>query len=191
MTYLYLFGLVLGGILLGSSIVLGGHTDAHAGEMHAPDGGHDAEGSVEGFLVAFMSMRFWTFFLTFFGLTGLLFDGLGLVGSAVVTAIVATAAGGGAGYGAVWFMRRMRADDSNSAVSTKDYLGKTGRVLVAFGAGETGKIRVDVKGSTIDLLAVPEEGEGRFELKEEVIIVEMDGTRVKVAKLTAERLSRQ
>ena len=50
-------------------------------------------------------------------------------------------------------------------------------------------VRLEVRGSTIDLLAVALE-DASFEPKEEVIVIEMDGTRVKVAKLTPERLSK-
>lgn len=202
--YLYLFSLVLGGVLLGASLLLGGGHGADAdadasGELHADHDagaagnatadGHDAPGGFESFLVAFLSMRFWTFFLAFFGLTGVVLDGFGLVPSSIVAAILSLGMGLGAGGGAVWLMRRVRADDSNSAATSKDYVGKTGRVLVGFGPGHTGKIRLEVRGSTIDLLAVPIDGE-RFASQEEAIVIEMDGTRAKVAKLTPERLSK-
>jgi membrane protein implicated in regulation of membrane protease activity len=187
--YLYMFALVLGGVLLASSLILGGHGDAHGGEVHAADGGHDAEGGPESFLVAFLSMRFWTFFLAFFGLTGVVLDGLGLVSSSIIAGILSFAMGGGAGYTAVWALKRLRSDEANSAAGAKDYVGKSGRVLVAFGPGETGKVRLEVRGSTVDLLAVTED-DTSFTSKDEVIVVEMDGTRAKVAKLTADRLPR-
>lgn len=191
--YLYVFSLVLGGVLLGASMLLGG------GEGQAADGqgtegaaiadGHDAPGGFESFMVAFLSMRFWTFFLAFFGLTGVVLDGLGLVSSSFIAALLSLAMGLGTGLGALWVMRRVRADESNSAATAADYVGKTGRVLVGFGPGQAGKVRVDVRGSTMDLLAVPIDG-ATFELKEEVIVVEMEGTRAKVARLTPDRLSK-
>ncbi|AKF10727.1 NfeD family protein [Sandaracinus amylolyticus] len=193
MIYVYVFALVLGGVLLGASMLLGGgesHGDgSHGTEGAASADGHDAPGGFETFLVAFLSLRFWTFFLAFFGLTGVVLDGLGLVASTIVAAILALAMGLGAGGGAVWLMRRVRADDSNSAATTQDYVGKTARVLVAFGPGRTGKVRVEVRGSTIDLLAVSIDG-ASFALEEEVIVVEMEGTRAKVARLTPDRLSK-
>ncbi|UJR85869.1 NfeD family protein [Sandaracinus amylolyticus] len=194
MIYVYVFALVLGGVLLGASMLLGGG-DGHAdGGSHGTEGaasadGHDAPGGFETFLVAFLSLRFWTFFLAFFGLTGVVLDGLGLVPSTIVAAILSLAMGFGAGGGAVWLMRRVRADDSNSAATSQDYVGKTARVLVAFGPGRTGKVRVEVRGSTVDLLAVPIDG-ASFVLDEEVIVVEMEGTRAKVARLTPDRLSK-
>ena len=183
MIYLYLF-----------SLVLGGHGDAHhevhVGHVGAGNAdGHDTVGGFEGFLVAFLSMRFWTFFLAFFGLTGVVLDGLGLVGSSAVSGVLSVGMGLGAGLGAVWLMRRIRADDSNSAAMSKDYVGKSGRVLVGFGPGQTGKVRVEVRGSSIDLLAAPIGGE-TFATKEEIIVVEMDGNRAKVARMDPERLSK-
>jgi membrane protein implicated in regulation of membrane protease activity len=206
--YLYLFALVLGGILLGASMLLGGsegdgeaghaadsHADVDGGHVHAShaaDGhaadGHDASGGFESFLVAFLSMRFWTFFLAFFGLTGIVLDGFGLVANTIVSAVIATAMGAGSGASAVWIMRRVRADDSNSAAHARDFVGKTGRVMVGFGPGQTGKVRVEVRGSTIDVLAIPIDAT-TFGAKEEVIIVEMEGMRAKVARLTPDRLS--
>lgn len=194
MIYLYLFSLVLGGVLLGASMLLGGHGDGHAevhvGHVDAGNAdGHDSVGGFEGFLVAFLSMRFWTFFLAFFGLTGVVLDGLGLVSSTVVSAVLSVGMGLVTGLGAVLLMRRLRADDSNSAASAKDYVGKSGRVLVGFGPGQTGKVRLEVRGSSIDLMAAPI-GTETFTTKEEVIVVEMDGMRVRVARMDPERLSR-
>lgn len=208
MIYLYLFALVLGGVLLGASMLLGGdhgHADASPdasadadGELHADShgvgssvhaDGHDAPGGFESFLVAFLSMRFWTFFLAFFGLTGIVLDGFGLVPSHLLAAILSIAMGVLTGVGAVWLMRRVRADDSNSAAHAADYVGKSGRVMVGFGPGQTGKVRVDVRGSTIDLLAVAID-DVTFATKEEVIVIEMEGTRAKVARLTPDRLSK-
>ncbi len=201
MIYLYLFALVLGGILLGTSMLLGGSeggaddglADAdmeveHGSDAHPVADGHDASGGFESFLVAFLSMRFWTFSLAFFGLTGVVLNGFGLVTSTFVSAVIATAMGVCSGMGAVWIMRRVRADDSNSAAHAQDFVGKTGRVMVGFGPGQTGKVRVEVRGSTIDVLAVPID-ETTFGTKEEVIIVEMEGTRAKVARMTPDRLS--
>lgn len=194
--YLYLFALVLGGILLGASMLLGGsdsdagHADVELGHADHDHGleAHDATGGFESFLVAFLSMRFWTFFLAFFGLTGVVLDGFGLVTSSILAGAIAIAMGAGSGALAVWIMRRVRADDSNSAAHARDFVGKTGRVMVGFGPGQTGKVRVEVRGSTVDLLAVPID-ESTFGVKEEVIIIEMEGTRAKVARLTPDRLS--
>lgn len=213
MIYLYLFALVLGGVLLGTSILLGGHTEgadgdagggggedlgeadasaaggADASVSHADAGSGDPNAGVESLLVAFLSFRFWTFFLTFFGLTGLVLDGFGLVGSEIVAGVLAIGMGLGCGAGAVAIMRRVRGDESNSAARTTDFVGKSGRVLVGFGPGNTGKVRLEVRGTSVDVLASPIDG-STFEAKEEVIVVEMDGTRARVARMTPDLLER-
>jgi len=183
MIYLYLISLVIGGGLLGVSIVLGGHDaphDVHVGEALAPAGQEAPLGGAESYLYWLVSLRFWTFFVAFFGLTGLVFDGLGLVSSQIATAVIATMMGGVAGGGAMFVLRKLTREETNSAVSTQDYVGRTGRVLVGFAAGGVGKVRLEVKGSSIDLLAMPED-DRNYSPNDEVIVVEMSGLHAKVA----------
>ncbi len=187
MIYLYLFALVVGGAVLGASMLLGGHTDAD-GEMYTGgDGaepvGHDGpHAGPEAFFYTVLSLRFWTFFLAFFGLTGFLFEGLGLVPWSWLSATIATGMGLAAGAGAMFIIRRVQQGTTNSAVSSSDYIGKMARVLVGFGKGEVGKVRLELKGSSIDLLAMPIDDKS-FAIKDEVLIVEMDGMHAKVAAL--------
>jgi len=183
MIYLYLISLVIGGGLLGVSIVLGGHDaphDVHVGEALAPAGQEAPLGGAESYLYWLVSLRFWTFFVAFFGLTGLVFDGLGLVSSQIATAVIATMMGGVAGGGAMFVLRKLTREETNSAVSTQDYVGRTGRVLVGFAAGGVGKVRLEVKGSSIDLLAMPED-DRNYAPNDEIIVVEMSGLHAKVA----------
>ena len=99
--YAYIFALVLGGVLLGASFLLGGDHDADGDvDMDADadvdadvdadadidgdaDGGHDGHGDVAGFFGVLGSLRFWTFFTAFFGLTGLVHQTYDLVGGRV------------------------------------------------------------------------------------------------------------
>jgi membrane protein implicated in regulation of membrane protease activity len=183
MIYLYIFALIVGGLLLGASLLLGGHGD-HGAEVHhdtaTPAGAGDPQG-IESFMLWMLSARFWTFFAAFFGITGLVLDGFGVVSSPIVAALCATGMGLFAGFFASWLVRLMTAESSNSAVSSTDYVGKTGRLLVGFGPGATGKIRLEVKGSTIDLLCTAMD-DATYETRDEVIVVEMDGTRARIAK---------
>lgn len=182
MIYLYLFSLVIGGGLLGASIVLGGHDASHDVNVQAlaPAGHEGPAGGAESYLYWLVSLRFWTFFVAFFGLTGLVFDGLGLVSSQTLTAIIATCTGAVAGGGAMFVLGKLTREQNNSAVSSSDYVGRTGRVLVGFAAGGVGKVRLEVKGSSIDLLAMPED-ERDYSVNDEIIVVEMSGLHAKVA----------
>ena len=51
---------------------------------------------------------------------------------------------------------------------------------IRFGVGGVGKVRVEVKGSSIDLLAMPED-ERDYSVNDEIIVVEMSGLHAKVA----------
>jgi membrane protein implicated in regulation of membrane protease activity len=201
--YLYLFSLIVGAVLLGASILLGGHGADADGEVDVGgdvdadadgelDGGLDKDaaigghGDFSGFLTTFLSLRFWTFFLAFFGLTGLVLDLFGLVGSSWITLALALAMGLGTGAGAMAALRKLAAETSGKAVESGDYIGKTARVVVPFGAAGVGKVRVEVKGNSVDLLASGIE-EDAFEGRDEVLIVEMEGTRARVARMSTKK----
>lgn len=203
--YLYLFSLIVGGVLLGASILLGGHdTDVDADADADVDLDVDADADVDidadadvdvdadadvdkdfghgdaaGFLYTFLSMRFWVFFLAAFGLTGIVLDGFDLAHPWLGLAL-SIAMGTGSGFLAVTAIRKLGSDRDSRVVSSKDYVGKTARVLVPFEGEGLGKVRVDIRGNSIDLLASGLE-EGDYE--GEVLIVEMDGSRARVARV--------
>lgn len=181
--YLYIFGLVVGGVVLGASLAFGGGDDGGADD--AADGadelGEASLGGVDVFLGSFRSLRFWTFFLAFFGLAGVVLEGFGLVGSRYVTLALALGVGSFAGFGATEVMRRLAADDSGQVATSRDYIGKSARVVVPVRAGGVGKVRIQLKGTTIDLLA--EAIDGEFDAREEALIIEMDGATARIARV--------
>jgi membrane protein implicated in regulation of membrane protease activity len=186
--YLYLFALILGGVLVLASILLGGQgetdADADAGldkDLPVLDG-HAGDISGVDVFWAFRSIRFWTFFLAFFGMTGLVLDGLGLVGSSVVAAILATGMGAASGFVAAGLMRWLGRDESGHIASSSDYVGKTVRVLLPVGRDRVGKVRLELRGASVDVLATTDE-EGPITSEEEAIIIEMDGPRARIARL--------
>ncbi|MFK7991039.1 MAG: NfeD family protein [Sandaracinaceae bacterium] len=210
LTYLYLFSLIVGFVLLGASILLGGSDDADLDTDADLDGGLDldadgdldfeAEGGLDkdlsldldsegghgdfsGFLLTFLSLRFWTFFLAFFGLTGLVLDGLDLVSSSMIGLGAAIGMGFVTGFGAVSVFRKLSGTTAGAITESNDYIGKTARVMVPFGNEGVGKVRVDIRGNQVDLLATGLD-EDAFEGREEVLIVEMDGPRARVARLS-------
>ena len=184
MVYVYLFSLVLGGILLGASVLLGAHgegeMDVHT-ELGHPTFDHDAAGA-ESVLTRFLSARFWTFFLAFFGLTGLSFHALGLLPWWWLTFTLAVGVGLAAGGGASLVVRELARRESNSAARVADLVGKTARVTVGFGPGGTGKVRLEAKGTTQELLAQPID-DATFQPKDEALIVAIEGTTARVARV--------
>ncbi len=202
LVYLYLFALIVGGVLLGASILLGGdhgdadadadvdvdadadvdaHADVHVDHSHGSMdvGGH---GTADFFLWTFRSIRFWTFFLAFFGLTGLALTWLGLIESPLVGLALSLGMGGVTGLAAAAVLRRLSSDESGSVASANDYVGKTARVVVPVTKGGVGKVRLQLRGTTVDVLATTDDDES-YSSREEVLIIEMDGTRARIARV--------
>ncbi len=50
--------------------------------------------------------------------------------------------------------------ETSTAASAADYIGRSGRAMVGFGAGDLGKVRLTLKGTTVDVLATTEEERG-------------------------------
>lgn len=189
--YLYLFSFALGGILLLASIFLGdkdggghdGDADADAGPSQGIDHGVvDSHGSVAGLFTAFLSLRFWMFFLAFFGLTGLALDGLDLLASSPLAFVLSLAMGLLTGQVTVAVFRSLSASETSTAAGPHDYIGKSGRVLVSFGPGSLGKLRLTLKGTTVDVLATSDD-ERPFTSGDEAMVIQMNDTTAMVARV--------
>jgi membrane protein implicated in regulation of membrane protease activity len=202
--YVYVFALVLGGILLVTSIVMGGDdasdvdsdldtsvdtdvdADADVDVDHGQQGLHtdlaDTHGTIAGLFTAFLSLRFWTFFAAFFGLTGLVIDGLDLVAGHVIPLGLASGMGVLTGYGAVSVLRYFATSETGAAADSADYVGKNARVMLPIASDTTGKVRLQLKGTTVDLLATSDEPTP-FAVGDEVLIVQMQETTAVVARL--------
>ncbi len=196
--YAYVFALVSGGVLLAASVLLGGNHDSDAdadgahdfskdfgkdfGKDFAKDFDKDAShGELGGLFGVLASMRFWTFFLTFFGLTGLVLEGLGLTANVWVARGLAIAVGYLSGWATVRVIQRLAADQSSVVPSVSDYVGKSGAVLVRIAPGGVGKVRIELKGTTVDVLAVCEDGV--LERGDHALIVELRDTQALVTKI--------
>ncbi|MFO7563451.1 MAG: NfeD family protein [Enhygromyxa sp.] len=192
--YVYVFALVLGSILLGASFLLGGDADTDAdldvdADVDADvdldgDADHDSHGDLGGFFGVLGSLRFWTFFAAFFGLTGIVLDGLNLAASPVALGL-AIGVGFLTGWTAVTLLNRLAANDTGVAATIDDYVGKSGEVLIAVGPGRLGKVRIELKGTTVDVLA--ESDEQTIARGDEALIVEMRGAKAAVVKLDSAR----
>jgi hypothetical protein len=194
--YAYVFALVLGSILLGASFLLGGdhEADGHAdveGHVEAghdldghADGDHDAHGDLGGLFGVLASMRFWTFFAAFFGLTGVVLDGFDLTAELVALGL-SISVGFVTGFVAVTVIRRLSATDTGVAAGVADYVGKSGELLIGVGPDRIGKIRIELKGTTVDVLVLTDDD--AIAKGEQALILEMRGDKAVVVRLDSAR----
>lgn len=187
MLILYVVALGIGGTLLAASLLLGGEHGDHEHDFDADldvdadvdveadaDADADHEMDVAGALDVLMawlpvfSLRFWTFFLAFFGLTGATLELFSLQ-EPLIGGIVAGAVGYFAGMTIVVTMRRLKRNQPDSSVGERDYIGATGVAVLPIARGKTGKVRLQLKGRSIELMADTEE-DTRFEIKDEVMV---------------------
>jgi len=177
----------VGGILLAASLFLGHHDADAGGDVHVDAGADadadahvevdaaadaDADAHVEAdahadlagghgtelsdFWLPFVSVRFWVFFLCFFGLTGTVFSLLALAGK-WVTLFAAVGMGAATGFAAAFIIQRLKTVEVGRALGEEDFKGQEGTVLLPFEAGGQGKIRLELGGNTVDLVARSEE----------------------------------
>ena len=159
----YLVSLSFGGTILLVTLLVGGDGD---GDGH----GDGLDGAYAWF--PFASLRFWTSFLAFAGVTGALLTAGG-VHSPLLVGGVAAAVGGATAMGVRAAALRL-GRGTGSIVGRDDLIGATGHVVLPVGPGRTGKVRLQIKGRTVERIAETEEGE----------LVERDGE-VLVHEVTA------
>lgn len=153
MLMVYLITLIVGGVLLALTLVLGGgDADTDAGEVDAAgDADHGPLDVFAGWLPV-TSLRFWTFFSAFFGGVGTVLTAWNL-SSPVVAGVVAAVAGYLSGLLMDRSLKYLRRVAHDSSVGSADVVGAGALVLLPVASGETGKVRVHLKGRTVDLLA--------------------------------------
>jgi membrane protein implicated in regulation of membrane protease activity len=174
MTAVYITALVVG---LGTLMLqlLGGH-DGDAGGGH--DAGHDAAGHDGGPLILLASVRFWAFALLAFGLVGTLLRLFQFAG-VTATALIAGGAGLASGYVAASVVRRLQVEQASSIVTSRDIVGRVGKILVPPTPDVRGKVRVRVRGSFVDYVAKASEPLGE---NEAVIVEEFEDGEVVVSR---------
>ena len=186
--YIYIAAFVLGACLLCASMFLGHHdadagadvhvdgADAHAdadahGHAETDHGGAGHGVSLSDFWLPFISVRFWIFFLCFFGLTGSLFSLFGLAGR-WQTLLLALLVGVATGFAAAMIIQYLRKHEVGQATTEEDLKGLEGVVLLPLSPGGTGKVRLDVRGQTVDLVAVSDE-QHPIETGRRVVVIDM------------------
>lgn len=172
----YLIALLVGGLLVAASVLFGGDADADADvDVDADadadvDHDHGLPGIAGGLSVwlPFGSIRFWTFFLAFGGLTGTLLTAFDLAHPLVI-ALLSVAVGYVSGFGIASIVRRLRTEEVSSNVSEADYLGASATVLLPATRGEVGRVRIQIKGRDIDATALTEDDAGLSERTEVLV----------------------
>lgn len=129
----------------------GGDTAGGAGLPSHLHGGLPAVSDVP--FLPFLTVRFWTFGSTFFGLFGTLGTWLGVASSGITLAlsVVAGALSGGV---ASYVIHRLKSSAADSSVRDADWEGATADVLLPITSDRQGKVRVTLKGRTLDIRAV-------------------------------------
>lgn len=177
MLSLYLFSLLVGGVLLAVAAFGGDHGHHHGADLH--DGHLHGEG-----VAKFLSLRTLTYFLFVFGGVGAALSwGWKGVGSLVVFPIALVA--GLAVGGLVGFTFRYLARTESGARDGEDsFVGLSGKVVLPIGERGMGKVLVQRGDRVYELTAKPLDAsaEGSMSWKS-VIVVEMNRGTALVAPL--------
>lgn len=144
---------------------------------------HLAAGS-DAIWLPFLSLRFWTFGLASFGLTGLLLSFLSV--GQVSTLVAAVVAGGGIGTAAAWFFRQIKSDSVSGEIGFERLAGEEARVLLTVRPGSRGKIVVQSASGRIEMMATTRD-EKPIERGARVLIAQVRDGVADVSRLTPSR----
>ncbi len=153
------------------------HVDVHVDPTDLAVDHHDGA-DLQSWL-PFFSLRFWIYFSATFGLSGAVITTLELT-SALLTAGLSAGAGFVAGTGMVATVRALKKGEATS-LQALDFESSEGTVSTPIRPGDLGKIRTQVRGEWVDLLAETSEDE-TIEPGARVIIVEMKDTKAVVVR---------
>ncbi len=170
MSIAYLAALIVG---LGTLLVQvafgarGGHHDLggahHLGAVAHPGGGHGhghhagkPASSAAGFFTILLSFRFWIFAALGFGLGGSILRLTGALPQSI-EAIVAASRGVASGLGAALTFQAATRGSVGTPSEASRAVGGVARVVIPLGKGAQGKIRIEIGGSSVDLIASTDE----------------------------------
>jgi len=178
---LYLICLIAGGIFVLLSMMGGLGADVDMDFDADFDGDLEVGGGGLSAVASFLSFRFFTLFATFFGMTGFL---LGKVGYAEpLILIISLILGFTIGLVGNIVIKKFAQKTISSGISDSDFIGKTAKVIVPFSGSERGKIKLQAKGQEALLMANSADSDDtHFEVGEDVVVVELDGSTAKVIK---------
>jgi membrane protein implicated in regulation of membrane protease activity len=130
------------------------------------------------------SLRFWTFALCFFGLTGLLVSFAVPDMAGWLVALIAVVMGLLCGTAAVVVLRSINDTGANSLTRPEELTGQIGTVEIPFDANSRGKVRLSIRGSTVAFFAFTQE-DRTFRQGESVLVVGLEHNKLWVASTDA------
>jgi membrane protein implicated in regulation of membrane protease activity len=132
----------------------------------------------------FLSLRFWTFFLCFLGLTGVLISwGQSALASWVI-AVIAIFMGLVCGTIAASVLRSLSRNSVSSLTRPEELTGQIGIVEIPFDADSRGKVRLSLRGSTVGFFAFTQEARA-FQPGESVLVVGLENNKLWVVSADA------
>lgn len=126
-----------------------GHDHDHDHDKNGPQHALDRPNGFSAWWL--LSLRFWTFGLATFGLTGTLLSLLPV--PEMLTTVVATATGLGLGFGAARLFRALNRDEVSGDTEFGRFTGEEARVVVAVRPGVPGKIAIASMAGRVEMLA--------------------------------------
>lgn len=185
MLTIYLAALAFGAVFIVASLVAGagsGEGDHDAGasgegvagdaaEGNAEDAAGDAAHHDEGMLPKVLSLRFWTYSLGAFGMTGTALSMLGT--SPALHVPLSLAMGFGVGTVVCWVFRKLQKGSAAAPVDSSSVLGTEGEVVLPLLPGKVGKIRVRLANQDLEFLARSGE-DAALETRKKVVVVRME-----------------
>ncbi|MCG3193213.1 MAG: hypothetical protein DIJKHBIC_02463 [Thermoanaerobaculia bacterium] len=181
MLTIYLAALAFGAVFIVASLVAGagsGEGDHDAGASGegvagatAEDVAGDAAHHDEGMLPKVLSLRFWTYSLGAFGMTG---TALSLLGTSPALHVpLSLAMGFGVGTVVCWVFRKLQKGSAAAPVDSSSVLGTEGEVVLPLLPGKVGKIRVRLANQDLEFLARSGE-DAALETRKKVVVVRME-----------------
>lgn len=127
-----------------------------------------------------LSLRFWTFALCFFGLTGLLLGWVQPELEPLLVALIALFMGLFCGLVAALVLRSLSRQSVSSLIRPESLTGQLGTVEIPFDQNSRGKVSLSLGGSTVSFFAITQE-EREFHQGEQVLVVGMERDKLWVA----------
>lgn len=186
--YLYGACVAFGGVMLLASMLIGHDAGADAGSaVDAAAGhldgshGHASGGGAGNVVASVLSLRFWVFAVTFFGLAGLASLKLGGPGARAAAPLVGAAVGLAAGFVAARVFAALSGKAVGVVASPSAYVGREAVLSLPASRGQRGKLRLRVGATEVDLL-VETDDDDELPIGSPVLIVGVRGSCVVVSR---------